>query len=227
MVGLAFNRGGKDFDERDRLLLDLLHPHLTQAFRNAEAFTRLHGQLAALQQLVDGQHQAALEVDQKGKILWATPAAWRLLQSYCSRTALIDVLPATLRQWIEQQKAWLHDATHVPPAIAPYVIEKDGGRLVVRLIPCADRSLLVVEEQSEQAAIQILEQLGLHRREAQVLFWVTEGKSNPEIGMILSISPRTVQKHLERIFEKLGVENRTAATARAFDALGRTTAWHV
>lgn len=90
---------------------------------------------------------------------------------------------------------------------------------MVRLIPCRDRSLLVLEEQSEQAAIQILEQLSLNRREVQVLFWITEGKTNPEIGMILGISPRTVQKDLERVFEKLGVETRTAATARAFDAM--------
>lgn len=82
VIGLAFNRSGKDFNERDRLVLDLLSPHLTQAFRNAEAFTRLHRQLAALQQLVDHQHQAALEVDQKGNMLWATPAAWRPLQRY-------------------------------------------------------------------------------------------------------------------------------------------------
>jgi DNA-binding CsgD family transcriptional regulator len=45
------------------------------------------------------------------------------------------------------------------------------------------------------------------------LGWVAQGKTNPEIGLILGISRRTVQKHLERIYIKLGVENRTAATA--------------
>jgi len=54
---------------------------------------------------------------------------------------------------------------------------------------------------------------GLTRRESQVLAWVRRGKTNREISILLSISPRTVQKHLEHIFQKLGVETRTAAAA--------------
>lgn len=57
---------------------------------------------------------------------------------------------------------------------------------------------------------------GLTRREVEVLTWVTDGKTNAEIGQILGTSPRTVQKHLEHIFEKLGVETRTAAAMCAF-----------
>lgn len=56
--------------------------------------------------------------------------------------------------------------------------------------------------------------LGLTRRETEVLTWVSDGKTNTEIGAILGTSPRTVQKHLEHIFEKLGVETRTAAAMR-------------
>lgn len=59
------------------------------------------------------------------------------------------------------------------------------------------------------------ERLGLTRREVEVLTWVSDGKTNAEIGQILGRSPRTVQKHLEHIFEKLGVETRTAAAVRA------------
>lgn len=51
----------------------------------------------------------------------------------------------------------------------------------------------------------------LTRRETEVLKWVRQGKSNKEIAVILGIEPKTVAKHLERIFKKLGVENRTAA----------------
>lgn len=57
--------------------------------------------------------------------------------------------------------------------------------------------------------------LGLTRREVEVLTWVTDGKTNAEIGEILDTSSRTVQKHLEHIFEKLGVGTRTAAAAHA------------
>ena len=64
-----------------------------------------------------------------------------------------------------------------------------------------------------------LEQLGLTTRESEVLAWVAQGKSNGTIGVILGISPRTVQKHLERTFHKLGVESRTAAAAQALSSL--------
>ncbi len=60
----------------------------------------------------------------------------------------------------------------------------------------------------------LCKRLGLTRREVEVLTWVTDGKTNAEIGVILDTSPRTVQKHLEHIFEKLGVETRTAAAVR-------------
>jgi DNA-binding NarL/FixJ family response regulator len=68
---------------------------------------------------------------------------------------------------------------------------------------------------------QILERLGLTPREAEVLFWVAQGKTNPEIGMILELSVPTVKKHLEHIFEKIGVENRGAAILRALECCGR------
>ena len=59
------------------------------------------------------------------------------------------------------------------------------------------------------------ESVARFQREAEVLAWVAQGKSNNSIGAILGISPRTVQKHLERTFTKLGVESRTAAAAQA------------
>jgi DNA-binding CsgD family transcriptional regulator len=52
---------------------------------------------------------------------------------------------------------------------------------------------------------------GLTPREIEVTTWLTQGKSNPEIAIILQMRPRTVEKHVERILDKLGVENRTAA----------------
>jgi DNA-binding NarL/FixJ family response regulator len=63
--------------------------------------------------------------------------------------------------------------------------------------------------------------LGLTAREAEILSWVMQGKTNPEIGIILSIQLTTVKKHLESIFAKLGVENRTAAVTLALEKLGR------
>ncbi|HEX7466197.1 MAG TPA: helix-turn-helix transcriptional regulator, partial [Usitatibacter sp.] len=63
-----------------------------------------------------------------------------------------------------------------------------------------------------------LEALGITPREAEVLCWVAQGKTNREIGMILGSSARTVQKHLEHVFQKIGVESRTAAILKAWQA---------
>ena len=61
----------------------------------------------------------------------------------------------------------------------------------------------------------VREQFGLTNREAEILMWVAYGKTNRQIGEVLAISPRTVNKHLDHVFIKLGVETRSAATAIA------------
>jgi len=68
---------------------------------------------------------------------------------------------------------------------------------------------------------QLQSALSLTSREPEVLLWISRGKANREIGDILAISPRTVNKHLEQIFVKLGVENRASAAARAIRTLAR------
>ena len=72
---------------------------------------------------------------------------------------------------------------------------------------------------TEEPTSAQLEPLGLTPREAEVLFWVARGKTNDEIGTVLGIGLTTVKKHLERTFEKLGVENRTTAAAMALERL--------
>src|SRR5262245_6363751 len=69
-----------------------------------------------------------------------------------------------------------------------------------------------------------LEKLGLTPREAEVLLWVAQGKTNLDIAMILGAAESTVKKHLHAILEKLGVENRSAATLRAIEVLGKPIA---
>jgi DNA-binding NarL/FixJ family response regulator len=82
--------------------------------------------------------------------------------------------------------------------------------------------LVVLREASEAALLQALSQaLPLTAREAEVLYWVIQGKTNRDIGEILGTSPRTVHKHLEHVFEKLGVETRTAAAALALSRVRR------
>jgi DNA-binding CsgD family transcriptional regulator len=68
------------------------------------------------------------------------------------------------------------------------------------------------------AAVSAFRKLGLTRREADVLLWITRGQSNTEIGASLSISPLTVKKHLEHVFRKLGVRSRLAAAVLVAEA---------
>ena len=83
----------------------------------------------------------------------------------------------------------------------------------------ADVNLAAVHYHFGSKEAMLQEQLGLTRREADVLLWISRGKANRDISTILDISPRTVNKHLEQVFEKLGVDNRAAAAARAVRAL--------
>ena len=64
-----------------------------------------------------------------------------------------------------------------------------------------------------------LEGLGLTPREAEVLLWVAQGKSNAEIAGILGTAENTIKKHAQNLFEKMGVESRNAATVRALEVL--------
>jgi DNA-binding NarL/FixJ family response regulator len=75
------------------------------------------------------------------------------------------------------------------------------------------------EPNADFTAATSLQSLGLTPREAEVLLWVAHGKTNPEIAVILGIRYRTVKKHLEHVFAKLGVETRTAAGRTALEAL--------
>lgn len=74
------------------------------------------------------------------------------------------------------------------------------------------------------SSYQPLLALGLTPRVAEVLLWVAQGKTNADIGTILGISESTVKKHLLEVFEKLGVETRSAATLRALEALSSPAA---
>ena len=139
-----------------------------------------------------------------------TPEARLLLARYLpDQLAPRDVLPEVLQRWIGRQRAELADSTDVPARREPLTFSNNGRCLSVRLFSERSRSLLLLEESLRVA--DGTNGFDLTRREAEVVAWVARGKTNKEIAAILDVSPRTVQKHLEHAFEKLGVETRTAA----------------
>jgi DNA-binding CsgD family transcriptional regulator len=220
-IGIALNRTRRDFSERDRLLLNLLSPHLIQAYRNAEAFTRIQQEMAVLKQTLEKLDRGVIVLTPNGRVRLATARAVQRLKEYFgSGSQQGNRLPESLQRWVRHQEALLEVEDDALSPRKPLVVERKGKRLVVRLVSDSDQSmLLLLEEQQMSIYPASLEPLGLARRQAEVLSWVAQGKTNAEIGTILDMSPRTVQKHLEHIFQKLGAETRTAAAMRAMEII--------
>lgn len=82
-----------------------------------------------------------------------------------------------------------------------------------------DLTLIVLEEKVPSAQPAALTVLGLTSRESEVLFWIARGKSNPDIATILGAGLRTIHKHVENIFRKLGCETRAAAAVTALEVM--------
>jgi len=215
----AAHRSGLDFSERERLLLDLLRPHLVQAFWNAHAVTRLQQTLGGAGHVIERIAPGLIVLTPDARIQQATPQARRWLAQYWGRSRSPGRLPDRLERWVLASLARLAAANDAPAPPIPLTLEREGSHLVIRLLHDAQGALLLLEEQSTALDPAALAPFGLSRREAEVLGWVAQGKTNPEIALILGLSSRTVGKHLERIFPKLGVETRTAAAARALESL--------
>ena len=151
-----------------------------------------------------------------GKIHLATTGAMQQLTNYLGPQSLRkNRLPAPLWTWVKQQEVALRGKDDVLLEQKPLVLAREGKRLVIRLVSDLDQNLLLLEEHPTTMQSQSLAPFGLSPREAQVLSWVSQGKTNKDIGMILELSPRTVQKHLEHIYQKVGVESRTGGSSQS------------
>lgn len=145
-----------------------------------------------------------------GRVQWLSSRARGWLATYFGPTKQAR-LPDTLRAWLNHQEVALDRVDGVSCPREPLRVERDGTYLLVRHLCEADCCLLLLEERQTTPQLALAGLFGLTRREVEVLYWVAKGKTNAEIGLIIGARPRTVQKHLERIFQKLGVETRTVA----------------
>jgi DNA-binding response OmpR family regulator/DNA-binding CsgD family transcriptional regulator len=150
-----------------------------------------------------------------GRLVWQTARARSLLREHfgCEGSAA----PVPLVDWVRREAARAAGETRQPMLSA-----RHGCRLTLELHPMTDDEagddewLIVGSESDDAAAIEsLVRSLRLTPREAEVMLWVTRGKTNRDIGEILGASPRTVTKHMEHILAKLGVETRTAAAGLA------------
>ena len=207
IVGIPLNRSGRDFSERERLLLDLLRPHLAQAFRRAQARTQAGRLLGELETAAARGGRGVVVLDRDHQIQAASPWALRQLQHhYADDCDTGDSLPARVSGWLRTG------------ARTPLVAGSDGRRASLTFLPASsggEADLLLIEEECDGLPPGRLDQLGLTGREAQVLQLADRGLTNEQIAAEIAVSPRTVDKHLEHIYAKLGVPGRTAALAIA------------
>lgn len=158
-------------------------------------------------------------VNRQGHILWATPQAQKLLADHHGTQTDDFILPPSLLQWLEQAKgkgSAKSQAASLPdnPQLRLFFMgETAPNEFLLRLS----------RESGTSLPPEFTSELGLTTREGEVLAWLSKGKTNRDIAQILGLSPRTVDKHLEQIYAKLGVENRTAAAAIATNATRRNS----
>ena len=173
-------------------------------------------EVALLRQAMEASGQGVVVLTRDGRVRRTSPHAHAWLTEYFVGPARRAArLPEALRSWFTHQEAQLRHAADAPPPREPLVVERNGARLVVRHLCETGHCLLLLEERRTAVPPASFESSGLTRREAEVLSWVAKGKTNAEIGLILKISVATVKVHLEHIYHKLGVENRTAAVTLA------------
>ncbi len=205
--------GGVDYLTKP-IIVDELIARIRVHLTNARVS---YGARAAL----DATGRFLLATNGEGRLLWCTPQAERLLNGLLpgpdgASSPLAATLSAGLNR-LRQVPAGSNDSFRLE------VPDGDAVRRLdfVYLSPAnPDEFLFRLSEPTvgRQEAI-LRDALGLTAREAEVLLWIANGKANRDIGEILGISPRTVNKHLEQVFAKLGVENRASAAALAIRAL--------
>jgi DNA-binding response OmpR family regulator/DNA-binding CsgD family transcriptional regulator len=207
--GLA--AGGVDYVTKP-IVIDELLARIRVHLANARVSSGTHAAL-------DAAGRFLLATDRQGRLLWCTPKAKRLLgELFPTQNVEETALPVQVLDRLLQLREGMQDSS------SSASVEINGRRLEIAMLsPLGpDELLFRLTEASLSADEQRLQQaLGLTVREAEVLLWISRGKSNREVGEILNISPRTVNKHLEQVFVKLGVENRAAATARAVRILAQ------
>ncbi len=221
VLGLSLNRDRRNFTERDRLILNLIRPHIKQAHQNVAAFTKVQQQFTQLSQATEQVGLIALSMD--GKVQWMTQEAEKLLHQYFPQPKIPIALPDFLQRWVNQQISTLTQSTEIPFPQLPLHLEQDKKQLRVRFHyhPAIGQVHLLLEEtQLDCFSLKSLEMLGLTKREAEVLFWMAKDQSTQEIAKRLGMSDRTVKKHLEHIYEKFGVQTRLAAVMYALHQLG-------
>lgn len=199
--------------------------YIVKPIRPPEVLARVETQLAQARQIKRATNALTISglpimaINLSGTITWLTTAGqdwldeYRLACGLTGETLVGSALPKPLLDWVKLQLKSSDKAA--AGAFESYAM---GVSYSVKMIPCQTigEFLLRCDKHSAEWNLESVRQsLSLTLREAEILMWISRGKTNKEVGIILGSSPRTVNKHLEHIFDKLGVVTRAAAVSVA------------
>ena len=197
--------------------------YVTKPLQPAQVLARIAAHMHNARQMkqarsaLDAFGQATVAVRSRdGKLVWQTPLARSLLKEYFANPE--EVAPPELLAWIADAQQARRDGRE-PLSL---LVAQGSRRLLASFHDQTgdDEWLVVLREENDGSAIEsLIAAFRLTQREAEVFYWVTLGKTSRDIGEIVGSSPRTVDKHLEHVFEKLGVETRTAAANLAMSKI--------
>ena len=192
--------------------------YVTKPIKSSELIARIRVHLAnarltmSAQSALDTTGQFMFAVDKSGVIVWSTPQVNQLFEAANEGDWLNENLANEISAWLEHKPNIGMGLNLESPRHSLRILllgENGKGEILLRLID---------NDRPDEAAL-LKSRLPLTGREADVLLWIARGKTNREIGQILGTSPRTINKHLEQVYRKLGVENRTSAAAKALSHL--------
>ena len=201
----GFESGGVDY-----ITKPIVHSELIARIRVHLANNRLTN---SVQSAMDLAGQYIFAVSKTGDLLWSTPQVNQLLEHYEQENLWSpSKLPAQLKKWIDCNPSMGMEFT--------LTIDNEKHK-VIYLGKSSDNEFLLrlLNSNSDDEASILQNRLSLTPREAEVLLWIAKGKTNKEIGQILEASPKTINKHSEKIYKKLEVDNRTSAASKALQYL--------
>ncbi|MFM9860915.1 response regulator transcription factor [Pseudoxanthobacter sp. M-2] len=211
----ALAAGGVDYVTKP-IVLDELFARIRVHIANARA-------AASARAALDSAGRYLVATGRDGTVRWCTPQAIRLLGTALTGEGGVVALPIAVRLWIAAlagDKASADRGGSAAPSVS--LAGRDGAALTLSFLGTTGEDELLfrlVGDDSADQTAALRQRFQLTAREAEVLLWIARGKANRDIGEILSLSPRTVNKHLEQIYMKLGVENRASAAVAATRAL--------
>jgi DNA-binding CsgD family transcriptional regulator len=211
-------RSGRNFSDAECLMLTLLSTHLRSAIINTKLFERIQKSEQFLQNGLVNKSCGIIALNEQKEIVYATEFARNMLEKYFDDSKRNSkYLPQKLSCWLINKIDSLATDSFQKSAEV-YFLSKENDQLTIRYMfntQTNETSLLV--EEKLWIKPKLLEKFSLTKRETEILFWISQGKADKEIAILCNISSRTVQKHIENIYVKIGVETRTAAMLKVLE----------